>query len=75
MTVELEASALRLGAGQTLRVRDAAGETICCREGSVWITEERNPRDVILGPGACYRLKNRGLALVYAFRDTALAFA
>jgi hypothetical protein len=44
MTVELEASAVRLDAGQTLRVRDAAGETICCREGSVWITEERNPR-------------------------------
>jgi hypothetical protein len=35
-------------------------------EGSVWITEENQPRDVVLGPGGCYRLKHAGLAIINA---------
>ena len=58
------AGALRLGPNQTLRVSDGVGSTVCAVEGSVWITEENQPRDVVLERGACYRLRFRGLALV-----------
>jgi hypothetical protein len=71
MRIELRSGGLRLGAGQVLRVLDGAGSTICAREGSVWITEENQPRDVILEAGGCYRLRRPGLAVVNALRGEA----
>jgi hypothetical protein len=64
MRIELSGSNVSLGPNQTLRVVDGVGSTVCAVEGSVWITEENQPRDIVLKPGACYRLRNRGLALV-----------
>jgi hypothetical protein len=64
MRIELEAGAVRLSANQTLRLRDSAGSTVCVMEGSVWITEENQARDIVLAPGSCYRLQQGGLALV-----------
>ena len=64
MRIELEAGAVRLKANQTLRLRDSAGSTVCAVEGSVWITEENQARDIVLAPGSCYRLKHGGLAIV-----------
>jgi hypothetical protein len=75
MRIELEPGALRLGRGQTLKVIDALGSTVCVREGSVWITEENLPQDVVLEAGHCYRLSRQGLALVHAFGDATIALA
>ncbi len=72
MKIELDAGALRLAQGQTLRVRDAEGSTICAREGAVWITQENSTRDVVLEAGGCFRLDRPGLAVVQAFGDAAL---
>ena len=75
MKLELEPGALRLVRGQTLKVMDALGSTICCNEGAVWITEENVPEDVVLQAGHCYRLSRKGLALVHAFGDASVALA
>jgi hypothetical protein len=75
MRIEVDAGVLRLVPRQTLKVRDAAGATVSCREGTIWITEERHPRDVILGPGGSYRLTASGLALLHAFGDATVAFS
>ena len=75
MRIELQPGALKLARGQTLRVSDALGSTIRCNEGSVWITEEDMPRDVVLEAGGCYRLRRAGLALVHAFGDATVALA
>jgi hypothetical protein len=64
MRIELKQGAVHLGANQTLKLRDAAGSTVCAVEGSVWITEENDARDIVLERGACYRLRSAGLALV-----------
>ncbi len=66
MRIELDGGGLRLDRGQILRLRDGAGSTICAREGSVWITEEKLPRDIVLEAGSCYRLRRPGLAVVHA---------
>ena len=50
MNIELASAALRLARGQTLKVRDGAGITICAREGVVWITEENSRSDVLIPP-------------------------
>lgn len=71
MRLELDKGAVRLAPHQTLRLRDSAGSTVCAVEGSVWITEENQARDIVLAQGNCYRLRNRGLALVNPLGGTA----
>lgn len=66
MKIELENGLLRLERGQTLRVVDGAGSTICAHSGTVWITEERRGADVVLSPGSCYELREAGIAIVEA---------
>ena len=51
MNIELRGGNLHLARGQTLKVRDGAGSTVCCRSGTLWVTEENRPRDVLLSPG------------------------
>jgi hypothetical protein len=76
MRVEFEAGAVKLGPNQTLRLRDAAGSTVCAVEGAVWITEENQPKDIVLERGACYRLSHRGLAIINALgAQAAVSFA
>jgi hypothetical protein len=71
MRIEMKEGAVRLSPNQTLKVRDAAGTTVCAVEGSVWITEENQGKDIVLERGACYRLRRGGLALVNALGGAA----
>ena len=64
MRIELKAGAVRLAPNQTLKVVDGAGSTVSAIEGSIWITEENQPNDIVLSPGGSYRLRQRGVALV-----------
>lgn len=64
MTLELKKGTVRLAPNQTLKVVDAAGSTVSAIEGSVWITEENQPNDIVLTPGNSYRLRKPGVALV-----------
>ena len=75
MKLELASGALRLARGQTLKILDAVGSTICAREGSVWITEENSRKDVVLEPGYCFRVDRPGITLVQAFADASIALA
>jgi hypothetical protein len=71
MKIEFKAGAVKLGPNQTLKVVDGAGSTVCAVEGSLWITEENQPRDIVLERGGCYRLRHRGLAIVNALGGAA----
>ena len=76
MKLELRTGAVKLGPNQTLKVLDGAGSTVCAVEGSVWITEENQPRDIVLERGACYRLRERGIAIVNSLGgEAAVSFA
>lgn len=75
MNIEFASAALRLARGQTLKVRNGAGSTICANEGVVWITEENSGNDVLLQAGQCFRLEKPGLALVQAFDNAAVSLA
>ena len=75
MTLELKSAALRLSRGQTLKLRDGLGSTICAREGTLWITEENSRKDVVLEPGQCFRVDRPGLTLVHAFADAQVSLA
>ena len=64
MKIELKKGNVQLGPNQTLKVVDGAGSTVTAVSGSVWITEENRPHDIVLEAGASYRLRERGVALV-----------
>jgi Protein of unknown function (DUF2917) len=65
--------ALTLGQGDILRITDSRGLLVQVARGKVWLTEERDRRDIVLGPDQSYRLERRGLALVYALEPVALS--
>lgn len=67
MTIDLQR-------GKFLRVREGAGSIVTAHAGSVWITEQDNPRDVVLRPGQSFTFRRLGLALVEAFSDAAISF-
>jgi hypothetical protein len=71
MQLELRSGAVRLGPNQTLRVLDGAGSTVCAVEGAVWITEENQPRDIVLENGACYQLQHPGVTVVNSLSGVA----
>jgi hypothetical protein len=76
MKLELKNGAVKLGPNQTLKVVDGAGSTVTAVEGSIWITEENRPNDIVLTPGGKYTLRERGIALVNALGGgAALALA
>jgi len=75
MKLELASGALRLARGQTLKILDAVGSTICAREGTVWITEENSRKDVVLEPGFCFQVDRPGLTIVQAFADASVSLA
>jgi hypothetical protein len=74
MRIELKTGALQLQRGQTLKVVDGAGSTVCASHAAVWITEENRPRDIVLEPGSCYRLANRGVAVIEALGAASVSF-
>ena len=75
MKLEINSGALQLTRGQTLKLRDSVGSTICAREGTVWVTEEGSRKDVVLENGTCFRIGHPGLTLVQAFANASVSFA
>jgi hypothetical protein len=75
MRIELRTGALHLRRGQTMTVVDGAGSTICATHAPVWITEENRPRDIVIEAGGCYRLRERGVAVIEALGEAEVSFA
>lgn len=68
MTIDLQK-------GRFLRVAGGAGSTLTARAGSVWITEQDSPRDVVLRAGQSFTLARPGLALIEAFSDASISLS
>ena len=64
---------IELQRGKFLRVSGKAGSTLTTHTGSVWITEEDSPRDVVLRAGQSFTFHRQGLSLVEAFSDADLS--
>jgi hypothetical protein len=67
--------ALTLGQGDMLRITDGRGLLVQVAQGKVWLTQERDYRDIVLGAGESFRLERAGLSLVYALEAAALSVA
>lgn len=70
MQLQLDSATLQLARGQLVRLEDAAGHVVRSHDGAVWITEDGQPRDIVLREGESYRLTGDALVLVHALRDS-----
>lgn len=54
-------------------VPDGAGVGIECRSGAVWITLDRDPRDIVLGPGERFESTEHRRVLVSALESSCIS--
>jgi len=69
MLTPLTSESIDLAARCVHRIENAKGMEIACVRGATWVTQERDPRDLILAAGQSVVLDKAGLAVIYAFRD------
>jgi Protein of unknown function (DUF2917) len=55
-----------------ISVPDSANIRIACVEGSVWITLDNDPRDVILDPCQVFSSLEHRRAIIYAFKPSVI---
>lgn len=72
MDTHLEHALTHLDEGALLRIHDGQGKAIAVFSGLVWITQDNDTRDVILGDGESFTFDRPGLAIVQALRPSKL---
>jgi hypothetical protein len=55
-----------LSPGEMIRLDGARGTTLRVTRGTLWLTLERDPRDVVLAAGDSFTIERGGLTLVEA---------
>jgi hypothetical protein len=73
MNIELNQNGLCLKRNQVVTVREGIGHSIVCDSGTVWVTQDGDPRDIILHTGDAFTLDRKGAALVQAFEPGAIS--
>lgn len=64
---------IELARGDILPLERASGVNLGCLQGTLWITEENTPVDVVLGAGESYAVEAKGRTLVQAMDDARLS--
>jgi hypothetical protein len=57
----------------SISLHDRAGDRIECVAGVLWITQDRDPRDIVLRAGESFRLDRNGRTVVFALADARFA--
>jgi hypothetical protein len=66
MELTVDAPELELLEGEVVTLVDAQGTRIVARSGSVWVTEEGDRQDHIMGPGDARVVAHSGRTIVQA---------
>lgn len=64
---------VELKPGAVVSIDDGAGMFVYVWEGTVWLTEDGDPRDQVVSAGQWARLSRRGRAVLSALGDSAIA--
>ena len=73
MQIETNRSAVKLARDGLIAIRDSVGTRIFCQSGRLWVTQEGQIKDAVLGPGDMLTIGNRGLTLITALQASDVA--
>jgi hypothetical protein len=57
---------VELASGELVELRDVRGATLRVTRGTLWVTQDRDVRDVVLGAGDVWTVERDGLTLAEA---------
>jgi hypothetical protein len=66
---DLMSAARPLDKGKLVRVHDGRGLRVLCLSGSLWVTQDNDPRDVVLEPGGSFEIDRDGDTLLSALNN------
>jgi Protein of unknown function (DUF2917) len=66
MDLSQRAASIQVPLSRPLRVRNGYGRRIAVLEGNVWVTQDGDPRDIVLGAGEDFLFDRTEAALVSA---------
>ncbi len=72
MEAILNPSLTRLEKDVLLTIRNGQGRCLAVFRGAVWLTQENDPRDIVLQSGDSFTFDRQGVALVHALEATSL---
>ena len=75
MHLNLRQPVIALEPGQVVALDDAVGTRIVARLGTVWVTEEGETRDYVIGPGDQLVVARPGRTLVQALKPSWISLA
>jgi len=75
MKIEFAAPGLMLAKDQLVALPDPAGACVTSEDGTVWITQDGDPRDIVLNPGETVCLERDTPTLVQAFAAARIRIA
>jgi hypothetical protein len=67
----LDIKPVRLAARTVHCIEDGKGLQVTAVAGAVWLTQDGDPRDVVLTRGQSFILDRQGRAVAYALKDAA----
>ena len=75
MQLQLKQPVIALEAGQVVTLDDAQGTRILARMGTVWVTEEGDVKDHVVGPGETLLVAHPGRTVVQALGPSWISLA
>lgn len=75
MNVQLQSGKLQLARHGHVEVIDGRGASVRCLLGSLWLTQDGDPRDIVLTPGDSFTLDRDGMAIIFATADSTVALS
>ena len=73
MKIDLDQGGVLLAPHQYFSIQDGQGYKVMCERGTIWITQDRDTRDIVLEPGESFTLDRGGNTVVHALRESAVA--
>ena len=71
MRTDLRSSILWIGPDQLLELRDARGRVLTSVIGTLWVTQQDDPRDIVITAGDSRRIERDGITLAQSLNGAA----